>query len=117
MRKVKARLSVVVPHVILAGFSLCILLPLVWVFRVSLTDKLTAYKIPPEVGRLGFENYIEIFSAYPFERWFLNSLIVALVSTAISPVIASSTTRRSRSFATDAAAQRWTSSAPSAPRC
>ena len=27
-----------------------ILLPLLWVVRVSLTDKLTAYKIPPEVG-------------------------------------------------------------------
>ncbi len=80
----KARLTTILPHVVLTGFSLCILLPLVWVFRVSLTDKLTAYKIPPEVGRLGFENYVEIFSAYPFERWFLNSLAVALVSTAIS---------------------------------
>ena len=74
----------VVPHVILVLFSGIILLPLLWVLRVSLTDKLTAYKIPPEVGRLGLENYIEIFSAYPFERWFLNSLAVALVSTAIS---------------------------------
>jgi multiple sugar transport system permease protein len=80
----KLRWSNIVPHVILSVFSLCILLPLIWVLRVSLTDKLTAYKIPPEIGHLGLENYVEIFSKYPFERWFLNSLLVALASTAIA---------------------------------
>jgi multiple sugar transport system permease protein len=80
----RLRWSVFVPHVILSIFSLAILLPLIWVVRVSLTDKLTAYKVPPEIGHLGFENYIEIFSVYPFERWFLNSLLVALGSTLIS---------------------------------
>ena len=43
------------PHVILALFSAMILLPLLWVLRVSLTDKLTAYKIPPEMGALGLD--------------------------------------------------------------
>jgi multiple sugar transport system permease protein len=78
----RARWSNFFPHVVLTIFSLAILLPLVWVVRVSLTDKLTAYKIPPELGHFGFENYVEIFSTYPFERWFLNSLLVALASTA-----------------------------------
>ncbi len=32
-----------------------ILLPLLWILRVSLTDKLTAYKIPPEIGTLGLD--------------------------------------------------------------
>ena len=49
------------PHVILALFSAMILLPLLWVLRVSLTDKLTAYKIPPEIGTIGLMNYVEIF--------------------------------------------------------
>ena len=44
---------------ILAIFSLVILLPLLWIVRVSLTDKLTAYKIPPEIGTLGLMNYID----------------------------------------------------------
>jgi len=74
----------IIPHIVLSVFSLAILLPLIWVVRVSLTDKLTAYKIPPEIGHVGIENYIEIFSTYPFERWFFNSLIVALASTAIA---------------------------------
>ena len=57
------RPGTVVRHAILVAFSAAIVLPLLWVFRVSLTDKLTAYKIPPEIGRLGFENYVEVFTS------------------------------------------------------
>lgn len=72
------------PHLILVIFSLIILLPLLWIVRVSLTDKLTAYKIPPEVGTLTLLNYQTIFADYPFSTWFLNSLIVALATTVIA---------------------------------
>ena len=72
------RPGTVLKHAILVAFSAAIVLPLLWVLRVSLTDKLTAYKIPPEIGRLGFENYVEVFTSYDFTRWFSNSLIVAL---------------------------------------
>ena len=72
------------PHVVLVMFSAMILLPLLWVVRVSLTDKLTAYKIPPEVGTLGLMNYETIFADYPFTTWFLNSLFVALATTVIA---------------------------------
>ena len=74
----------VIPHVILTAFSLAILMPLIWLFRVSLTDRLTAYKIPPEVGTLGLMNYFEIFERYSFVSWFVNSLLIALLATAIS---------------------------------
>lgn len=76
--------KLVIPHVILAIFSLIILLPLIWIVRVSLTDRLTAYKIPPETGTLGLMNYVEIFARYPFVTWFANSLIIALAATIIS---------------------------------
>lgn len=77
-------LKVIIPHAILATFSLAILLPLIWIVRVSLTDKLTAYKIPPELGVIGLMNYREIFERYPFVSWFANSLIIALLATIIS---------------------------------
>jgi len=80
----KVRMSQILPHAGLTVFSLVILLPLVWILRVSFTDKLTAYKIPPEIGHIGLENYIIIFQDKPFAVWFLNSLVVALASTAIS---------------------------------
>jgi multiple sugar transport system permease protein len=77
-------LKVAIPHVILIAFSAAILLPLLWVLRVSLTDKVTAYRIPPEWTPPSLDNYVEIFSAYPFATWFANSVIVALASTAIA---------------------------------
>ena len=77
-------LALAVPHLILILFSAIILLPLLWVLRVSLTDKLTAYRIPPEWTTPSLDNYVEIFTAYPFATWFLNSVIVALGSTAIA---------------------------------
>ncbi|HKQ94120.1 MAG TPA: carbohydrate ABC transporter permease [Aestuariivirgaceae bacterium] len=72
------------PHAVLVVFSLMILMPLLWILRVSFTDKLTAYKIPPEIGTVGLMNYVDIFARYPFAMWFGNSLLVALLATAIS---------------------------------
>ena len=77
-------LKVAIPHAILIAFSAAILLPLLWVLRASLTDRVIAYRIPPEWTVPKFDNYIEIFSAYPFATWFANSVIVALGSTAIA---------------------------------
>jgi multiple sugar transport system permease protein len=74
----------IVPHAILILFSLMILMPLLWILRVSLTDRLTAYKIPPEIGTLGLMNYVDIFSRFPFVTWFTNSFVVALAATAVS---------------------------------
>ena len=77
-------LATALPHLVLITFSALILLPLLWVRRVSLANKLIAYKIPPEWTTPKIDNYIEIFTAYPFATWFLNSLIVALAATAIA---------------------------------
>ena len=84
LAKAHRLLAIALPHLILIAFSALILLPLLWVFRVSLTDKLNAYKIPPEWTTPRIDNYIEIFAAYPFATWFLNSMIVALAATAIA---------------------------------
>jgi multiple sugar transport system permease protein len=80
----KSLLKAVLPHFILIIFSMIIVLPLFWIVRVSLTDRLTAYKIPPEIGTLGLMNYVEVFERYSFVLWFSNSLIIALAATAIS---------------------------------
>jgi multiple sugar transport system permease protein len=58
-------------HAVLVAFSAAIVLPLLWVFRVSLTDKLTAYKIPPEIGKLSFDNYVEVFASHGFTHGLL----------------------------------------------
>src|SRR5262245_8646271 len=81
MRSIAKR---VLPHIILCAFSLMILMPLLWILRVSLTDRLTAYKVPPEIGTIGLMNYVEIFARYSLAGWFFNSLVVALTATAIA---------------------------------
>ena len=79
---------VCLPHAIMIAFSASILLPLIWLARVALTDKLTAYKLPPEWATLHIDNFVEIFVNYSFARYFLNSMIAAIGSTAIALPIA-----------------------------
>lgn len=97
-----------VPHLVLVVFSAIILMPLIWIVRVSLTDKLNAYKIPPELSPLIFDNYVEIFRSYALTTWFSNSLIVAVVSTAIALPLATGLAYAFARFNTGGAALRLT---------
>jgi multiple sugar transport system permease protein len=81
---VKRALGSTLAHLVLIAFSAAIVLPLLWVLRVSLTDRLTAYRIPPEWTVPDPANFIEIFTAYPFAAWFLNSLVVGVGSTLVA---------------------------------
>ncbi len=82
------RFRALVPHAILVLFCAAILLPLIWLLRVALTDKLTAYRIPPEWTALSLANFREIFTAYPFGTYFTNSVVVAVASTAVALALA-----------------------------
>ena len=72
------------PHIVLIVFSAAIFLPLLWLLRVALTNKLAAYQIPPEWGHLNFNNFVEIFTEYPFLLYFRNSVIVAFGATFVA---------------------------------
>jgi len=74
----------VVPHAILIAFCAAICLPLLWLARVALTDKVTAYKLPPEWVALDIDNFVEIFVKKGFADYFVNSMVAAVGSTAIS---------------------------------
>ena len=74
----------IIAHVILIFFSLLILLPIIWIFRTSLVDRLNAYKMPPTFDKFDLSNYYEIFINYPFGNYFFNSIIVALGTTLLS---------------------------------
>ena len=77
-------------HTVLIVFSMIIFLPLLWLLRVALTNKVTAYKIPPEWEDLNLFNFVDIFYNYPFVTYFTNSIIVAISSTLISLPLAAS---------------------------
>jgi len=100
-RSVVARtVSAIVPHAILAAFCAVIVLPLLWVARVALTDKVTAYRLPPEWVALRLDNFIEIFDRLNFARYFVNSVVAALGSTAISLPLATAMAYAFARFAT-----------------
>jgi multiple sugar transport system permease protein len=90
----------VLPHAILVAFCAAILLPLLWLARVALTDRATAYKLPPEWGEPRLDNFIDIFTKYDFASAFLNSTIAALGSTAISLPLATAMAYAFARFAT-----------------
>jgi multiple sugar transport system permease protein len=71
-------------HGVAALFCGVILLPLLWLLRVALTDKLTAYRLPPEWVTPRLDNFVAIFVEYPFVTYLVNSVVVALGSTAIA---------------------------------
>ena len=83
-RRIRRVIAWLLPHAVLIAFSLAILLPLLWLLRVALTDKTTAYKIPPEWGQASIGNFVEIFTGYPFFNYFFNSVTVAIGATVVA---------------------------------
>jgi len=89
-KKWKKHTEVVVTHILLILIAMFFLLPLLWVLRTSLVTKAIAYQIPPQWNvPMTFDNYFAIFRENNFGKYFLNSLIVALSSTAISIALGS----------------------------
>lgn len=65
--------------------TLVFLLPILWIVRTSFTTKAIAYQIPPKwIITPTFENFAAIFNKYPFGQYFINSLGISLISTALS---------------------------------
>jgi multiple sugar transport system permease protein len=65
-----------------------VLFPIIWTILTSFKEKRMVYQIPPVVIFSPiFENYISLFSKYPFAQYFINSGIVALVTTFIGIII------------------------------
>ena len=83
-RRARRLIATLLPHAVLIAFSAAILLPLLWLLRVALTDKTTAYKIPPEWGQASIGNFVEIFTGYPFFNYFVNSVTVAIGATVVA---------------------------------
>ena len=72
-------------YAIMISLALIFMLPLLWMLSTSLKPKRDLFKQPIEwiPSTLTLENYTKIFgnSQTPIERWFINSLVVATVTT------------------------------------
>lgn len=78
----------ILTHLILTTFSLIIVLPLLWILRTSFAEKVTAYKLPPDLFFTPtLDNYKVIFEKFDFDKFFFNSLFIAGLTTIISLVL------------------------------
>ena len=82
-RLVRVRVGVALVHGVLMLGALVMVMPMLWMLA-------TSFKPPGEIAlwppvflprRPSFENYVGAFQAAPFGRFFLNSVLIALVST------------------------------------
>jgi len=82
MRRWKSRADFrVLVYVLLLGFSLFCVFPLIWLLRSSLMTSREIFTLPPRLlpAVPQWNNYLELFNVVPFGRYFLNTMaIVAL---------------------------------------
>ncbi len=81
-------LSRILGFLVLAGFALVTVFPFYWMVMTAImpTDTILSRtpSILPDLTRMDFSAFAEIFDGRPFLTWILNSLIVAFASTFLS---------------------------------
>ncbi|MBP2621727.1 sugar ABC transporter permease [Streptococcus panodentis] len=87
--KNKKRLRLLGIYILLAVLAFIWLLPILWIFLTSFRGEganAVPYFFPKTYT---FDNYVRLFnnSAYPFARWFINTLIVATATCILSTLI------------------------------
>ena len=73
----------VVTYALLVGLSLVFLMPFLWMVSTSLKDTEQTYRVPPVwiPFPMRFQNYPEALSAQPFDIFFKNTLLYAVLAT------------------------------------
>jgi multiple sugar transport system permease protein len=70
-------------HIILITLALTMLFPFFWTISASLKDNLAVLQTPPSLlpNPVHWSTYSDLFNALPIVRFFINSVIVAVVTT------------------------------------
>jgi multiple sugar transport system permease protein len=78
-------------HLVLIPATIILIFPFLWLLVTSVETQAEALHFPPLLTPhiLKFGNYISALQAGPFGRWFLNSLIVAVVTVLANLVLCS----------------------------
>jgi multiple sugar transport system permease protein len=70
-------------HLIIYALAIVVIAPFLWMILTSFKDMSEIYVYPPKwlPEKFNFDNYVNAFTAAPFGRYYLNSLIVAFAVT------------------------------------
>jgi len=90
-RRVSRTMTRTVIYLILVGGALTMVVPFIWMVSTALKTNLEVFTFPPtfipEVPQ--WNNFVDIFEIVPYGRWFLNSIFITLVQTALYLFVAS----------------------------
>jgi multiple sugar transport system permease protein len=89
--KFKKGLYQAVLIIIIGGYCVISLLPFLWTFSTSLRMPADSYKMPPDFlpTEFHYEHYITVFQSFPFARFIVNSLFVAVAVLVLSLIVSS----------------------------
>lgn len=70
-------------HLVIYALAIIVIAPFIWMILTSFKDMSEIYVYPPKwlPEKFNFDNYVNAFTAAPFGRYYLNSLIVAFAVT------------------------------------
>lgn len=76
---------------VLIIWAMLSLMPLFWMFSISITNAVTLLKMPPDLlpNPVTLENYQKLIQGSMVPRWMLNSMIVTFTNTGISLFVSS----------------------------
>src|ERR1700730_5406986 len=81
--KLTRQISAVTLNVVVALIGILVAYPLVWMISASFKETNEIYQFPPMLipTAFTFANYTRLFKDWPFSAWYMNSLLIALIST------------------------------------
>ncbi|MCU0414646.1 MAG: carbohydrate ABC transporter permease, partial [Ignavibacteriaceae bacterium] len=70
-------------HLVIYALAIVVIAPFLWMILTSFKDMSEIYVYPPKwlPEKFNLDNYVNAFTAAPFGRYYLNSLIVAFAVT------------------------------------
>lgn len=82
-KRIKKLITKTVIYFILLTVALSMLIPFIWMVSTSLMNDLEVYQFPPKFipSKLLWSNYPEALKALPFDRFFFNSTVTAILVT------------------------------------
>lgn len=85
-KDVKKRIGQTISYIILIAGACITALPFIWMVLSSFKSALEINMVPPTLipKEWHWENYVEAFQAAPFGRYFINTLVMTIVSTGAS---------------------------------
>lgn len=79
-KKIFSAILTIFTYILLLALALSMLIPFLWMVSTSFMDELEVYQYPPKLfpDKLNWSNYKEALTLLPFDRFFLNSIIISL---------------------------------------